>query len=139
MNQMGYRTHRGNVFEHRTIQYILNNPVYKGYLRWTPGKKINRNFNDSASIVAKGDWEPIVSKEIWDAAVARFKSEKRTYYKHKRPETEGIHWLSGMVNAPPAVAAWLSVQNIKAVRFNFSAEDIVMGNAMIPTPFHRTD
>lgn len=97
MNQMGYRTHRGNVFEHRTIQYILNNPVYKGYLRWTPGKKINRNFNDSASIVAKGDWEPIVSKEIWDAAAARFKSEKRTYYKHKRPETEGIHWLSGMV------------------------------------------
>lgn len=63
MNQMGYRTHRGNVFEHRTIQYILNNPVYKGYLRWTPGKKINRNFNDSASIVAKVTGNPLFQRK----------------------------------------------------------------------------
>lgn len=97
MNQMGYRTHRGNVFESRTVQYILNNPVYKGYARWTPGKLHNRNYTDPASIVAKGDWEAIVSAETWNAAVSRFHSEKKVHYKHKRPETEGIHWLSGMV------------------------------------------
>ncbi|WP_418205656.1 recombinase family protein [Anaerotignum faecicola] len=97
MNQMGYRTHRGNVFENRTIQYIINNPVYKGYSRWTPGRMHLRDYSDPASIISKGNWEPIVSEEIWEAAVTRFKAEKRTYYKHKRPETEGIHWLSSMV------------------------------------------
>lgn len=97
MNQMGYRTHRGNVFENRTIQYIINNPVYKGYMRWTPGKKVRRNFNDPDSIIAKGNWEPIVPEEIWEAASTRFKNEKKTHYRHKRPDTEGIHWLSSMV------------------------------------------
>ena len=97
MTQMGYRTHRGNVFERRSIQYILNNPVYKGYARWTPGRMRDRDFADPASIIAKGNWEPIIPEETWDAAAARYRSEKRSYYKHKRPETEGIHWLSGMV------------------------------------------
>lgn len=97
MNQMGYRTHRGNVFENRTIQYIINNPVYKGYMRWTPGKKVRRNYNDPDSIISKGNWEPIVSEEVWNAAIDRFNREKRTHYRKKRPETEGIHWLSSMV------------------------------------------
>ena len=97
LNQMGYRTHRGNVFENRTIQYIINNPVYKGYMRWTPGKKVKRDYSNPASILSKGDWEPIVSEEIWEAAIERFRKEKKTHYSHKRPETEGIHWLSSMV------------------------------------------
>lgn len=97
MNQMGYRTHRGNVFENRTIQYIINNPVYKGYMRWTPGRMRQRDYSDPASIISKGDWEPIIPEDIWEAAVTRFKNEKKTHYRHKRPETEGIHWLSSMV------------------------------------------
>ena len=36
INTMGIKTHRGNVFENRTVQYILNNPVYCGYVRWSP-------------------------------------------------------------------------------------------------------
>ena len=97
LNQMGFRTHRGNVFENRTIQYILNNPVYKGYMRWTPDGKTCRDFSNPSSILSKGNWEPIVSEEVWQAAADRIQKEKRTHYKHKRPETEGIHWLSSMI------------------------------------------
>lgn len=97
MNQMGYRTHRGNVFENRTIQYIINNPVYKGYMRWTPGRMHGRDYSDPASIISKGNWEPIVSEDIWESAITRFRNEKKTHYSHKRPETDGIHWLSSMV------------------------------------------
>ena len=97
MNQMGFRTHRGNVFENRTIQYILNNPVYKGYMRWTPNTKARRNFNHPDTIIAKGSWEPIVTEEIWKAAADRIQRDKKTHYRYKRPETEGIHWLSSMV------------------------------------------
>lgn len=97
MNQMGYRTHRGNVFAHRTIQYIINNPVYKGYMRWTPTGKVKRDFANPDSIISKGNWEAIISEELWQTAADRLRNEKRTHYNHKRPETEGIHWLSSMV------------------------------------------
>ncbi|MBO5004207.1 MAG: recombinase family protein, partial [Clostridia bacterium] len=40
INNLGYKTHRGNSFENRTIEYILTNPVYIGYSRWTPTGKI---------------------------------------------------------------------------------------------------
>ena len=33
LSSRGVRTHRGNPFENRTIDYILNNPVYLGKLR----------------------------------------------------------------------------------------------------------
>ena len=36
LNTMEVRTHRGNFFENRNIDYILNNPVYIGKIRWTP-------------------------------------------------------------------------------------------------------
>ena len=36
LNDMGVRTHRGNRFENRTIEYILRNPVYIGKMRWNP-------------------------------------------------------------------------------------------------------
>lgn len=97
MNQMGFRTHRGGVFENRTIQYILNNPVYKGYSRWTPTGRTRRDFNNPDSVIAKGTWEPLVSEELWETAANRIIKEKKTHYAHKRPETEGKHWVSSMI------------------------------------------
>ncbi len=97
LNQMGFRTHRGGLFENRTVQYILNNPVYKGYSRWTPTGRIRRDFNNPDSVIAKGSWQPLVSEELWEAAAIRIAKEKRTHYSHKRPETEGKHWISSMV------------------------------------------
>lgn len=97
LNQLGFRTHRGGLFENRTVQYILNNPVYKGYSRWTPTGQIRRDFRNPDSVIAKGTWEPLVSEELWEAAAMRMAKEKRTHYAHKRPETEGKHWISSMI------------------------------------------
>lgn len=97
MNQLGFHTHRGGVFENRTIQYILNNPVYKGYSRWTPAGRTRRDYQNPDSIVSKGTWEPIVSEELWETAARRITNEKKTHYSYKRPETEGKHWVSSMI------------------------------------------
>lgn len=97
LNQMGFRTHRGGLFENRTVQYILNNPVYKGYSRWTPTGRTRRDFHNPDSVIAKGTWQPLVSEELWEAAAMRTAKEKRTHYSHKRPETEGKHWISSMI------------------------------------------
>ena len=97
VNSMGIRTHRGNVFENRTIQYILNNPVYCGYVRWSPSGKIDRNFYSEKAIVSKGCHPAIIDEETFNKASEKWKLSKSTIPKHQRPLTEGKHWLSGLV------------------------------------------
>ena len=48
VNALGFRTRFGKQFENRSIEYILNNPAYKGYARWTPtgkGYVVKQNFS----------------------------------------------------------------------------------------------
>ena len=97
INSMGIRTHRGNVFENRTVQYILNNPVYCGYVRWSPSGKIDRNFYSKKAIVSKGTHSAIIDEETFNKASEKWKLSKRITPKHQRPLTEGKHWLSGLV------------------------------------------
>ena len=93
----GVRTHRGNPFENRTVDYILNNPVYLGKLRWTPTGKTRRNFKNEDSIVADALHEPIIDAETWDAAQARCAALKRSYKRYGKPSSERKHWLCGIV------------------------------------------
>lgn len=95
LNGMGCFTNRRNPFDTRAVAYLLHNPVYKGYARWTPAGAIERDFNNPASIVARGDWEAIVSESLWNAAAERL--QKRAVLPRRRYEAEGRHWLSGMV------------------------------------------
>ena len=94
LNKMGFRTHQGNAFESRTVRYILHNPVYCGYLRWTPGGRADRDYFLPAAITAKGRWEAVVSPELWEAAAQRLQSERKPQARMTGKET---HWLSGMV------------------------------------------
>lgn len=96
LNALGLRTHQGGVFESRTVRYILHNPVYCGWLRWTPGKRQDRDYFSPAAILAKGSWEPILSDSLWDAAAQRLQKERQTE-KRPRPAPAESHWLSGMV------------------------------------------
>lgn len=98
INALGYKTHRGNPFENRTIEYILNNPVYCGMARWTPTGKIRRNFTSEDSVVKKSEHTPIISEEVFNKCkdrLSKLKEINRKYYKGTRPEN--IHWLNGLV------------------------------------------
>ena len=44
MNGLGYRTKKGSSFEARTIQYIIQNPMYKGFARWN---RLNQTTHES--------------------------------------------------------------------------------------------
>ena len=93
----GVRTHRGNPFENRTIDYILNNPVYLGKLRWTPTGRTRRNFKNEDSIIADALHEPIIDVETWDAAQARCAELKKSYKRYGKPSSERKHWLCGVI------------------------------------------
>ena len=97
MNDNGQRTHRGNRFENRTVEYILRNPVYIGKLRWNPTGRSRRDFNDPNIILADGSHEPLIDLELWDAVQQRMAEVKARWTYHGRPASEKKHWLSGIV------------------------------------------
>lgn len=97
LNAMGIRTHRGNPFENRTIEYILRNPVYIGKLRWNPSGRTRRDFFNEDIIVADGGHEPLVSEETWDAAQKQLDAVKAQWGYKARPSHELKGWVSGIV------------------------------------------
>lgn len=115
LTQRGVRTHRGNPFENRTIDYILNNPVYLGKLRWTPTGRTRRNFKNEDSIIADALHEPIIDAETWDAAQARCAELKKSYKRYGKPSSERKHWLCGVVrcSACGATLIWANPHFMK--------------------------
>lgn len=97
LNALGVRTHRGNEFENRTVEYILRNPVYIGKMRWNPSGRTRRDFFNESIIVADSDHEPIITQEVWDAAQNRLDEVKAKWGYKARPSSELKHWLSGIV------------------------------------------
>lgn len=115
LTQRGVRTHRGNPFENRTIDYILNNPVYLGKLRWTPTGRTRRNFKNEDSIIADALHEPIIDVETWDAAQSRCAELKKSYKRYGKPSSERKHWLCGVVrcSACGATLIWANPHFLK--------------------------
>ncbi|MCD8089459.1 MAG: recombinase family protein [Clostridiales bacterium] len=99
LNKMGVHTHKGNSFENRTVDYILNNPVYAGFSRWTPtGKTLSKRIYDSSdTITAKGSHQPIISEETFNKAKEKLAVIKQTSPKNSRPAVEFKHYLSSIV------------------------------------------
>lgn len=97
LNSLGVRTHRGNRFENRTVEYILRNPVYIGKLRWNPAGRTRRDFFNENLIVADGEHEPLVSVETWEAVQRRLDEVKAQWGYKARPASELKSWMSGLV------------------------------------------
>lgn len=93
----GIRTHRGTLFENRTVEYILRNPVYIGKLRWNPTGRTRRDFNNENIIVADGQHEPIIDIDTWKLAQNRIAEQKARWKYHARPSGDRKHWLCGIV------------------------------------------
>lgn len=97
LNSMGVKTHRGNPFEHRTVEYILRNPVYIGKLRWTPSHRVHRDFNDPDTILSDSRHVPLIDQDTWERAQQKALETKAKWKRHERPVWEKKHWLSGIV------------------------------------------
>lgn len=79
----GYRTLYGKPFEHRTIEYILRNPIYKGYMRYTVGGGGSRkHYNNVKPLIFKGVHEAIIPPEMWDKAAERMQEIKKAHQKY---------------------------------------------------------
>lgn len=97
LNAMGVRTHRGNPFENRTVEYILQNPVYIGKLRWNPSGISRRDFANPGIVLADGKHPPLIDLDVWNAAQARIAELKAAGRRPSRSVGGGRDWLSGLV------------------------------------------
>lgn len=96
LNDRGIRTHRGNRFESRTIEYILRNPVYIGKLRWNPTGRTRRNFANENIIISNGSHEAIVSEKVFAQAQEILdKLKNGTAVSH--PTHSVRAWTSGII------------------------------------------
>jgi len=97
MNDIGVKSHRGNVFENRSIEYILNNPVYIGKLRWTPTERARRNYNHLDTIISDSTHEPIIDIELWERTQKALKQTKELYKPRTKTEAPIRSWLKGLI------------------------------------------
>lgn len=82
LNEMGYRTRRGNRFEARSVERILKNPFYYGLVIW-----------DGISFM--GSHEVRFTKERFDQ---RMELIQKQYKPLKRRDVSSCkHWLSGLL------------------------------------------
>lgn len=97
LNGMGIRTKRGNLWENRTVEYILRNPVYIGKIRWNPQGKTRRNYADPNIKIVEGTHEHLIDQEIWEQAQARVAEIKAMYGAYSRPAAGVKNMLQGLV------------------------------------------
>ena len=81
-NDLGYKTKRGNPFERRTIDRILQNPFYCGIVSWN-------------GVEFEGAHEVRISKEHFDRRQRLIASRKRPM--KARSVSTCKHWLSGLL------------------------------------------
>ena len=100
LGSRGIRTKRGNVPDNRWIEFILNNPVYIGKIRWTPdGVRAvsKRDYQNESIMVIDGLHEPIISMELWEKAQARLETQRVMFAKHARKNQPIDYMLKGLV------------------------------------------
>jgi len=78
------------------ISRILRNTSYKGYQTYHQSYSNNyleqkrvKNFDESTRILMKGNFEPIVSEEVWDSCDALRRSRSTTVMKNGKPQNYG--------------------------------------------------
>lgn len=96
LNSLELKTSCDKQFEKRSIEYILDNPCYAGFVRWNRTENATNIIKDKTEwIIRPGKHEAIISEELYNAAKLRRESEYKP--KGQRPSETYKHWLSGLI------------------------------------------
>lgn len=97
LNANGIRTHRGNKFEARTVEYILKNMTNAGAVHWTPNQAAHdsRHPYSDNTIIVKDVLPAIYSFEQYEEIMKEFDRRTKSRTKYAKSDTVKKHWLSG--------------------------------------------
>lgn len=100
LGERGVLTKRGNPPENRWVEYILRNPAYIGKNRWTTdGSKAvsKRDFENENITIYDGNWEPLISIELWEKVQKLLDEQKKAYPKYAKRQQPVQYMLKGLV------------------------------------------
>ena len=86
--------------ENRWIDYMLWNPAYIGKIRWTPdGSRAvsKRDYTNESIDIIDGNWQPLISAELWEKVQGMLTEQKQIYPKHARRQQPIQYMLKGIV------------------------------------------
>lgn len=95
LNDLGYRTKRGNLWDARGVRYVLENPFYFGKSRWNYTERGRRLKPENEVIYADGNWEPIWDEDTYKEIQKRLALNMRKT--KSRDVSASKHWLSGLL------------------------------------------
>lgn len=95
LNEQGYRTKHGNLWDARGVRYVLENPFYAGISRWNYTDRGRQLKPADEVIYTKGNWEP-----LWDKATLE-EIKKHLAMNMRKAKSRDVstakHWLSGLL------------------------------------------
>ena len=95
LNELGYQTKRGNLWDGRGVRYVLENPFYAGKSRWNYTERGRRLKPADEVIYADGNWEPVWDMDTVHAIQQRLAMNTRKI--KSRDVSAAKHWLSGLL------------------------------------------
>lgn len=98
-NEKGWRTTHGNLYEARTVLYILQNPFYAGKIRWNYTERGRKLKPSNEVILTDGRHEPLWTWEEYLSLTQLITTKKKKFSKNKKQRSVSTckHWLSGML------------------------------------------
>lgn len=100
LGERGVRTKRGNMPENRWVEYILRNSCYISKLRYTvDGIRAvsKRDYDNENIMVVDGNWQPLISMELWDKVQKTLDAQKKAYPKYAKRQQPINYMLKGLV------------------------------------------
>lgn len=95
LNDMGYRTKRGNLWDARGVRYVLENPFYIGKSRWNYTERGRKLKPSDEVIYADGNWEALWDEDTFKEIQKRLALNMRKA--KSRDVSSAKHWLSGLL------------------------------------------
>ncbi len=87
LNERGVRTRGGNPFEVRTVRYILNNPVYLGFVR--------KKNTDGSFRTVEGEHMPLIDADLYKVCTNKLKNN--SFQPQPYVRSGGQFALSGLI------------------------------------------
>lgn len=111
LNSSEIRTAKGNLWDCRAVEYILQNPVYVGKIRWNPICKTGRDFYNENLIISNGTHEPIVDEVIFEQTRQILFLQRIINREHSHKQTEIRHLIQNLVKCSNCNSTLVPIKN----------------------------
>ena len=111
LNSAKIKTSKGNNWDCRAVEYILQNPVYIGKIRWNPICKTGRDFHNENLIISNGTHEPIVDGVIFEQTRQILFLQRIIGKERSHKQTEIRHLIQNLVKCSNCNSTLVPIKN----------------------------